>query len=103
MKVNYWTPENASNKYPRPRASVSIPFHSSLSYQDASYLRLRTLTLGYTLPYAITSKAHIERLRLYVTATNLFTATNFLSYSPELTPGAYPEARQWVFGLNLSF
>lgn len=103
LKVNYWTPENASNKYPRPRASVSIPFHSSLSYQDASYLRLRTLTLGYTLPYAITSKAHIERLRLYVTATNLFTATNFLSYSPELTPGAYPEARQWVFGLNLSF
>lgn len=103
VKVNYWTPENASNAYPRPRASVSIPYHSSLSYQDASYIRLRTLTLGYTVPYTVTNKVHIERLRLYVTATNLFTATKFLSYSPELTPGSYPESRQWVFGLNLSF
>lgn len=103
VKVNYWTPQNPSNEYPRPRAGVGISYHSSLSFQDASYLRLRTLTLGYTLPRAITSRAHIERLRFYVTGTNLFTTTKFLSYSPELTPGSYPESRQWVFGLNLSF
>lgn len=103
VKVNYWTPQNPSNEYPRPRMSQGITYHSSLSYQDASYFRLRTLTLGYTLPSSIMKKAKIEKLRFYVTGTNVFTFTKFLSYSPELTPGAYPEARQWVFGLNLNF
>ena len=103
IKVNYWTPQNPSNEYPRPRQGQSVSYHSSLSYQDASYIRLRTLTLGYTIPANLTKKAKIERLRFYVTGTNVFTITNFLSYSPELTPGSYPEARQWVFGLNLTF
>ena len=103
IKVNYWTPQNPSNEYPRPRQGQSVSYHSSLSYQDASYIRLRTLTLGYTIPANLTRKAKIERLRFYVTGTNVFTITNFLSYSPELTPGSYPEARQWVFGLNLTF
>lgn len=103
IKVNYWTPQNPSNEYPRPRNSQGISYHSSLSYQDASYIRLRTLTLGYTIPASLTGKAKIERLRFYVTGTNVFTLTKFLSYSPELTPGSYPEARQWVFGLNLTF
>lgn len=103
IKVNYWTPENPSNEYPRPRHNTSIAHHSALSYQDASYIRLRTLTLGYTLPKHLTQKIHIDRLRFYLTGTNIFTATKFLSYSPELTPGSYPESRQWIFGLNLSF
>lgn len=103
VKVNYWTPQNPSDEYPRPRSSQGISYHSSLSYQDASYFRLRTLTLGYTLPSRITKKAKIDKLRFYVTGTNIFTLTRFLSYSPELTPGAYPESRQWVFGLNLNF
>ena len=103
VAVNYWTPTHPSNDYPRPRSSQGINYHSSLSYQDASYLRLRTLTLGYTLPSSVISKAKIDRLRLYVTGTNVFTLTKFLSYSPELSPGSYPEARQWLFGVNISF
>lgn len=103
VKVNYWTPQNPSNEYPRPLYSQGISYHSALSYSDASYIRLRTLTLGYTLPKHLTQKIHIDRLRFYLTGTNVFTITNFLSYSPELTPGSYPEARQWIFGLNLSF
>ncbi len=103
IKVNYWTPTNPSNEAPRPTHNTNVVYHKSLGYQDASYIRLRTLQLGYTIPQAITRKAGISRLRVYATATNLLTFTKFLSYSPELNPGEYPEARQFVFGLNLIF
>ena len=103
LAVNYWTPTHPSNDYPRPRNSQSINYLESLSYQDASYIRLRTLTLGYTLPSAILSKAKMNRLRFYVTGTNVFTLTRFLSYSPELSPGTYPESRQWLLGVNIGF
>lgn len=102
MKVNYWTLENPSTTAPRPRDGT-IDYFSSLSYQDASYLRLRTLTVGYTFPKKWMEKAHISKLRLYFTASNVFTATKFLSYSPELSAGSYPEPRTFVGGINLSF
>ena len=71
--------------------------------QDASYIRLRTLQLGYTFPARLLKNTPIHKLRLYATATNLLTFTEFKSYSPELTPGSYPESRQYVFGVNVSF
>ena len=102
MKVNYWTLENPSTTTPRPRDGT-IDYFSSLSYQDASYLRLRTLTVGYTFPKKWMEKAHISKLRIYFTASNVFTATKFLSYSPELSAGSYPEPRTFIGGINLSF
>lgn len=83
--------------------------------EDASFLRLNTLTLGYTLPANLTKKAHITSLRFYVTGYNVFTLTNYSGFDPEsdcvrstpLTPGVdhsgYPRSRQFVFGLNLNF
>lgn len=103
VAVNYWTPLNPSNDYPRPRASQAINYHSCLSYQDASYLRLRTLTFGYSLPASLLQKVKVDRVRFYITGTNVLTFTRFLSYSPELTPGSYPEARQWLAGVNINF
>lgn len=103
VKVNYWTPFNPSNEFPRPTHNSNVTYQSSLAIQDASYIRLRTLQLGYTFPFSLTKKIGIQKLRVYATGTNLFTFTDFLSYSPELTPGAYPESRQYVFGINLSF
>lgn len=103
MKVDYWTPENPSNSAPRPDYDTNPKYQQTLGYQDASYFRLRTLTLGYTFPAKWTRKASIEKLRLYCTATNLYTKTDFKSYSPELNPGQYPEPKQVVFGVNLSF
>jgi TonB-dependent starch-binding outer membrane protein SusC len=88
---------------------------SSWAVEDASYLRLNTLSLGYTIPDKIVKMAHIERLRLYVSGYNLFCLTNYSGFDPEvssrrnnvLTPGidysAYPKSRQLLFGLNLSF
>lgn len=88
---------------------------SDWAVEDASFLRLNTLTLGYTMPKKITSKAKIESLRFYVTGYNLFCITNYSGFDPEvstmrrtnLTPGvdysAYPKSRQFVIGANLSF
>lgn len=83
--------------------------------EDGSFLRLNTLTLGYTLPKSLTKMAHISSLRFYATCYNVFTWTNYSGADPEsdcvrktaLTPGidysGYPRSRSFVFGLNLNF
>ena len=90
---------------------------SDWAVEDGSYLRLSTLTLGYTLPVHLTKKVGINNLRFYVTGYNLFCITGYSGYDPEvstcrrngsqLTPGvdysAYPKSRQFVIGLNLNF
>lgn len=103
IKVDYWTPFNPTNEFPRPSHNTNASYQSSLAIQDASYIRLRTLQLAYNFPKNWISHMGLTKLRLYATATNLFTATDFLSYSPELSAGAYPESRQFVFGINVSF
>jgi TonB-linked SusC/RagA family outer membrane protein len=103
VKVNYWTPDNPSNEWPRPTHNSNVNYQSSLAIQDASYIRLRSVTLGYTIPAKITRQAKIKNVRLYVTATNLLTFTNFLSYSPEFTPAGYPEPKQYTVGANFTF
>lgn len=103
IKVDYWTPENPSNVAPRPRFQSQPVYNSTRSYQDASYFRLRTISLGYTFPRHLTKKININNLKIYCTGTNLLTATKFKSYSPELAPGSYPEAKQVIVGLNVSF
>ncbi|WP_240474771.1 TonB-dependent receptor [Flavobacterium sp. KMS] len=83
--------------------------------EDGSFLRLNTLTLGYTSPNSLISALGVSKLRFYLTATNVFLLTNYSGPDPEvstrrktpLTPGvdysAYPRSRQMVFGLNLAF
>ena len=88
---------------------------SDWAVEDGSFLRLQSVTVGYTLPESLTERAHIRKLRLYVTGTNLFCLTKYSGYDPEvdtrrstpLTPGvdcsAYPKSIGCVFGLNLTF
>ena len=88
---------------------------SDWAVEDGSFLRLSTLTLGYTLPRQITNKVKIQSLRFYATGYNLFCWTNYSGFDPEvstrrrtaLTPGvdysAYPKSRQFVIGANLTF
>lgn len=83
--------------------------------EDGSFLRLNTLTVGYSLPKALLNKVKIQNLRFYVTGYNLFCWTNYTGFDPEvstrrntaLTPGvdysAYPKSRSFNIGLNLSF
>lgn len=102
IKVDYWTLENPSNTAPRPR-DATINYFSSLAYQDATYIRLRNLSLGYTFPKSLMEPLRITNLRIYGTATNLWTQTKFLSYSPEISAAGYPEPKTFVVGLNVSF
>lgn len=88
---------------------------SDWAVEDGSFLRLNTLTLGYTFPQSLVSTIGISKLRLYTTASNVFILTKYSGPDPEvstrrdtpLTPGvdfsAYPRSRQIVFGLNLNF
>lgn len=102
-KVDYWTPYNPSDTFPRPTSSSEIPYLRVCAYQDASYLRLRTLQFGYTLPRKLCAAMRVEKLRFYTTATNLFTLTEVKSYSPEVMASSYPETQQFVLGVNLTF
>ena len=81
--------------------------------EDGSFLRLQNVTVGYTLPKAITRKWSVERLRVYFTGSNLFCLTSYSGYDPEvdiqngLTPSVdynrYPRSRSYLFGINLTF
>jgi TonB-linked SusC/RagA family outer membrane protein len=88
---------------------------SDWAVEDGSFLRLNTLTLGYTLPTDLTKKAWISTCRFYVTGYNVYCWTNYSGFDPEVntrrkvpfTPGvdyaAYPRSRKLVFGINLTF
>ncbi|WP_296149043.1 TonB-dependent receptor [uncultured Flavobacterium sp.] len=88
---------------------------SDWAVEDGSFLRLNTLTLGYSMPDNFIKKLGLSRFRLYGTATNVFVITNYSGLDPEvstrrktpLTPGTdyspYPRSRQFVFGINLNF
>lgn len=102
IKVPYYTPENPSKKWPIPESDQQ-PYLYALAVRNASYIRLRTLTLGYTFPSSLLDQIKIRKLRLYVTATNLFTITDYRSYSPEVNPGSYPESKAFTVGLNIGF
>ena len=88
---------------------------SSWAVEDGSFLRLNTVSLGYTIPSSLIKKLLIQNLRFYVIGYNVAILTNYSGFDPEvstrrktnLTPGvdysAYPKSRQLVFGLNLNF
>ena len=94
---------------------VGNAIFSDWAVEDASFLRLQSITLGYTLPESLTQKIYLRRVRVYVTGTNLFCLTKYSGYDPEvdtrratpLTPGvdysAYPKSIGFVAGLNLTF
>ncbi len=112
--ANRWTVDNPTSDIPRATASSSNRVFSSRIIEDGSFLRLKTLTFGYTFPQKMMSRVGINQLRLYFAAENLFTISNYSGYDPEvsikdgaLTPGldfsAYPRARSFSFGVNLDF
>ncbi|GHV20043.1 SusC/RagA family TonB-linked outer membrane protein [Bacteroidia bacterium] len=103
IKRNYWTPENPSNEAPAPNMNQPPAYISILGYQDASYIRLRNVILGYNVPKSFLKKVHIEKLRIYGTLTNFWTKTNVQAYGPEQNTGAYPEPKTALIGLNISF
>lgn len=108
VDVPYYTPENPSSTFPRPNSDGVLNLES-LAIQDASYFRFRTLRLGYTLNDNVVSKLKMDHIKFYFTATNLFTNTDFLGYSPEVSirqafssaDNGYPDSKAFTFGLKM--
>ena len=108
--LNYWTPENPSNDFPRPKKDGKLYDYygyMSLNYIDGSYFKIKNINFGYTIPAKITKQIGINKLRVYATASNLFTTSkNHLiqNYDPERGGSeTMPLTKQLVFGLNLNF
>ncbi len=104
-----WTPDNPSNSYPKLTFDgVRNNIHSSFYVEDASYLRLKNVELGYTISPKIISKVGISSLRVYGSVQNAFTITNFKGFDPEQPVGemraeAFPQVRIMTVGVNVNF
>lgn len=105
--VNYFELENRNGTIPNPLGSPTNTENSTRFIEDGSYLRLKNLQIGYTLPKKVTEKFYCSRLRFYATASNLFTITGYKGYDPEVGGGVdygnYPQSRTFTFGLNATF
>jgi TonB-linked SusC/RagA family outer membrane protein len=109
--LDRWTPTNTDTNVPRAyygggRYSLG---ETDQSIQNASFLRLNALTLSYTLPADVASKVYLKSVRIYVTGSNLFTATKYKGYDPEgdytnasAGRSPYPNTRMMVMGVNVS-
>lgn len=108
-----WSPTNASNLVPSYRGYITNDVYSRF-VEDGSFLRLKNLTLGYTLPRKWTGKFRATKLRIYATGQNLFCLNNYSGYDPEVNSlnnpmmpgldwGAYPKSRVFTVGIDLQF
>jgi TonB-linked SusC/RagA family outer membrane protein len=117
--LNAWSPSNPTSTVPSPYVGVSDLEYASSSYfvQDGSFFRMKNLQLGYSLPVnkVFGPKIGISKLRVYVSATNIFTLTKYTGLDPEVSQesdtfsavgvdrGIYPSPRQFLLGINVGF
>ncbi|MGQ7946566.1 SusC/RagA family TonB-linked outer membrane protein [Flavobacterium sp. WC2509] len=112
--VDRWTPTNPSNEIPRASSSP-VGILTERYVEDASFLRLKLITFGFTFPKSFTSKIGTQSIKVYVSAENLITWTKYTGYDPEVSSyeqnnlypgidfGAYPNSRTFITGLNVTF
>jgi TonB-dependent starch-binding outer membrane protein SusC len=131
LVVDYWTPTNPTNKFPQPDASGTPQYSSTLSYVDGSFIKCRTINIGYQLPGGLLQKVKFSSLRVYVSVVNPFVIWSpFVKdgYGPDPEGNGFggtinatgtsnsgavgravtvnaniPATRQVIFGLNLNF
>jgi outer membrane receptor protein involved in Fe transport len=106
---DYWTPDNTDARFPRPRKSVD--YNSMMSDYwviDASYIRLKNVSMGYTVPRNLSKKLFVEKARVYVAGSNVLTFSPLKEWGldPEFVSGRflyYPQTSVYTIGLNLTF
>lgn len=126
--LDRWTPENQDSNIPgfidaKTRDAANLESHINMGYdnrtgryvEDGSYLRLKNIMIGYSLPANMLSGIGVNKLRVYVSATNAFTKTKYSGYDPEVSSyntndgqigmdlGTYPSAKMLMLGLDVSF
>lgn len=114
--LDRWTPENKNSDRPRViLGENSVYYNASNNVYDASYLKLKSVTLTYTLPDAAANRLHLRNASVYVSGTNLFCITNYPGPDPEVSnnpysvinssndSGTYPAMRQYSMGLRVGF
>jgi TonB-dependent starch-binding outer membrane protein SusC len=118
--ANSWSPSNLNPKYPQITSASTFSNTTQVNswyVENGSYLRLKTLNIGYTINPAVLQKAGINRLRIYVSGSNLFTITKYTGLDPELQGsnlndqtnigidfGNYPaNQKTYIVGINLTF
>jgi TonB-linked SusC/RagA family outer membrane protein len=106
---NRWTPDNQDAKYPRstPAPYANNTKDSDFWWMNSSYLRLKTASLGYTIPKSVLGKLKMSSARIYVTTQNLFTVSKIKHVDPEMgytdRETAYPVMKATTFGIDLTF
>ena len=119
--LNSWTSSNPSNSVPRPVNGASVSFDNFSDYfvEDASYLRIQNIQIGYTFKESLTQQFSIKNCRIYLSGNNLFTFTNYKGYDPSavgggtdgrgepigsgIDKGFYPVAKTFLMGMSLNF
>ena len=109
--LDAWTPTNSNSNYPRltdsdPNNNYTNP--SDFYIQSGAYFRIKNLQVGYTLPKVWINSIGLKKVRMYVSSSNLITLTKYDGYDPEvggtsygIDRGIYPQARTFMFGLNV--
>ncbi|MCB0630941.1 MAG: TonB-dependent receptor [Lewinella sp.] len=107
LAINYWTPDNPSTEFPRIGAGGPMSgglYTNAIKVQDASFVALRNVSLGYRLPSGLLAKLPISDVSVYVRGNNLKYWTDYdLAFSPESGVGSYPITRTWIFGTKITF
>ena len=112
--LDRWTPTNPSNTIPRANSVGSSYQISDRQIEDGSFLRVKNITLSYTLPTTLTQAIKLAGVKVYVAANNYFTFTNYSGYDPEVSRfgqstlsagsdyGSYPGSKNITVGVNLT-
>ncbi|MCW3091689.1 MAG: TonB-dependent receptor plug [Ferruginibacter sp.] len=102
--LDYWRIDNPSNTYFSPFAAN--PYRSAINYQDASFLRVSDITLGFTLPKKRMDKWKISNARIYAQVSNPFIFSNYVGFDPEFNSAIYQDdvpVAIYTLGVNISF
>jgi len=110
LPENSWTPENTNAEFPRlslVTVSTNNAYSSTFWYRNGNFLRVKSFQFGYTIPNQLTRKAGINKMRLFVEGSNLFTFSELTKYNidpeqPGVNNGYYPQQKTFSFGLNFS-
>jgi TonB-dependent starch-binding outer membrane protein SusC len=116
--LNRWTPQNTNTDVPKALVGRTRRVSTRWIY-DGSYIRVKNISLGYNLPQSVLNNLNLSKVRVYVSAQNIFTVTNYPGYDPEvnynsggstngnrnvgLDYGSYPNAKSYTVGLNIGF